>query len=412
MRRTPIPGLVALLLCAPLAAQHAGHEMPPAGPPDPMKAMEAMEPMDHWMTMFHGYAFLNFNRQDGPSGGSEFVSPNHVMVTSMRSLWGGKVSLLGTFTLEPVTIPPEGSLELFQRGETYKGVLLVDHQHPHDLFVQLAAAWERPLSSSARIRLYLAPVGEPALGPEAYPHRLSASENPTAPLSHHNTDSTHISSDVITGGVTVGRVTVEASGFHGREPDENRWNIDQGKLDSYSGRLTVAAPAGFSFQVSSGFRTHPEALEPGNQTRSTASASWQRGDASYFFAATLATGLNQTDEGREWGHLLEWTWKFTGKNFFYGRVEKVDRDVYELLHKQQRPENLPRDRVSVEAVTLGFVRNLPSVPGTETGVGADLTFYWFPSRLDSAYGSHPVSIHGFLRVRFGSHGGGHGSMGM
>ena len=407
MRVMLLTGLGCLLLCAPMAAQHAGHEMPPAGPPDPMKAMEAMEPMDHWMTMFHGYAFLNYNHQDGPSGGHEFESQNHLMVTSMRSLWGGKISLLGTFTLEPATIPPEGSRQLFQRGETYKGVLLVDRQHQHDLFVQLGASWERALSPSVRVRLYLAPVGEPALGPEAYPHRLSASENPTAPLSHHNTDSTHISSDVITGGISAGPVTVEASGFYGREPDENRWDIDQGKLDSYSGRLTVSAPTGFTFQLSSGFRTHPEELEPGNQTRSTASVSWETGDPSNFLAATLASGLNQTDDGREWGHLLEWTWKFAGKNFFYGRIEKVDRDLYELIHKEQRPEEIPRERVSVEAATIGFVRNLPILTDTETGAGADFTFYRFPSRLDPVYGSHPVSFHGFVRIRFGSHGAMH-----
>lgn len=370
-----------------------------------MKMMEAMEPQDRWTTMFHGYVFANVNRQDGPSGGQEFDSQNHLMLISMRRLWGGKISLLGTFTLEGATMPVEGSRQLFQRGETYKGTLLVDRQHPHDLFVQIGAAWERQLSSSARIRFYLAPVGEPALGPAAYPHRLSASENPTAPLSHHNHDSTHISSDVITAGFTYGAVTIEGSGFHGREPDENRWDIDQGKLDSYSGRLTVSAPAGFSFQVSSGLRTHPEELEPGNQTRSTASVSWERGDSSSFFAATFVSGLNQTDDGREWGHMLEWTWKFGGKNFFYGRVEKVDRDLYELVHKQQRPEDIPRERVSVEALTFGFVRNLPILADTETGLGADFTFYRFPSSLDPVYGSQPVSFHGFVRVRFGSHGG-------
>jgi hypothetical protein len=365
--------------------------------------MEEMEPT-HWMTMFHGYAFLNANRQDGPSGGREFDSQNHVMLVSARRLWGGKLSLLGTFTLEPATLPPEGSRELFQRGETYHGTLLVDRQHPHDLFVQIGAAWERGLAPGVKLRLYLAPVGEPALGPVAYPHRLSATENPTAPLSHHNHDSTHISSDVITAGLTAGVLTVEASVFHGEEPDENRWDIDQGKLDSYSGRLTLAPAGGFSFQVSSGYRKRPEALEPGNQTRSTASLSYQRGDAENFFAATLVSGLNQTDDGREWGHLLEWTWKFGAKNFFYGRLEKVDRDVYELVNKRQRPEDIPPDRVSVEAATAGFVRNIPVLAGTETGLGADLTFYRFPSRLDSVYGSHPISFHGFLRIRFGSHG--------
>lgn len=380
----------------------------PAQPsnPDPMAMMEEMEPMDHWMTMVHAYAFLSVNRQGGPSGDREFESENHLMVVSARRWAGGKLSLFGTFTLEPATIPPRGSAELFQRGETYRGVLLVNRQHPHDLFVQLAAAWEKALSPLLKIRLYLAPVGEPALGPVAYPHRLSASENPTAPLSHHNQDSTHIAADVATLGVTAGVFTLEGSAFHGREPDENRWDIDQGRIDSYSGRLLVRPVPELSLQASSGHLEHPEAIEAGNQTRTTASASYQRGDASGFLAATLAVGENRTPEGPEWGKLFEWTWKFAGKNFVYGRVESVDRDAYELAHKRQRPEGVPPDRVSIQAATLGFARDFPWLSEVETGLGADVTFYRFPSRFDSVYGDRPVSLHGFLRIRFGSHGNG------
>jgi hypothetical protein len=205
--------------------------------PDPMARMVEMGPMDHWMTMAHGYAFFNANRQGGPSGGREFESQNHLMTMAMRSWAGGKLSLQGTFTLEPATIPPEGSRELFQRGETYDGVLLIDRQHPHDLFVELAAAWEKPAGGAGNLRFYLAPIGEPALGPVSYPHRLSASENPTAPLAHHNQDSTHIAADVVTAGWKYAIFEIEGSVFHGREPDENRWDIDQGKIDSYSGRL-------------------------------------------------------------------------------------------------------------------------------------------------------------------------------
>src|SRR5262245_20748410 len=100
--------------------------------------------------------------------------------------------------MEPATIPKDGYPELFQRGEASKGTLLVDRQHPHDLFVQLAAKWDRSLSQRTSLGVYLAPVGEPAVGPTAYPHRLSASMNPLTPLAHHNQDSTHLSADVVT----------------------------------------------------------------------------------------------------------------------------------------------------------------------------------------------------------------------
>jgi hypothetical protein len=198
-------------------------------------------------------------------------------------------------------------------------------------------------------------------------------------------------------------MTLEGSAFHGREPDENRWNIDQGRIDSYSGRLTIRSFPGFSLQVSSGHLEHPEAVETANQTRTTASATYQRGDASRFFAATLAVGENRTREGPEWGKLFEWTWKFAGKSFVNGRLESVDRDAYELVHKRQRPGDVPADRVSVQAATLGFTRDFAWLSEAETGIGADVTIYRFPSRFDFVYGSRPVSLHGFLRIRFGSH---------
>src|SRR5438309_5214021 len=141
MKAIPVAFLGLILIAEIATAQPEGHDpaatptpapagtpmtMPPpavSANPDPMAMMEEMEPMDHWMTMVHGYAFLTVNRQGGPSGDREFESQNHFMLMAMRSLWGGKFSLLGTFTLEPATIPPRGSAELFQRGETYRNVL-------------------------------------------------------------------------------------------------------------------------------------------------------------------------------------------------------------------------------------------------------------------------------------------------
>ena len=401
--------LLAAILSAALARFSPAQVTPSAeaGNPDPMAAMDAMEPMDHWMTMVHAFAFLTYNHQAGPSGDQDFESQNHFMLVAMRRWAGGKLSLLGTFSLEPATIPAQGSPELFQRGETYKGLLLIDRQHPHDFIVQLAAAWERTLGEAggARLRLELAPVGEPALGPTAFPHRLSASENPQAPLSHHNQDSTHIAYDVVSAGLTAGIVSLEGSGFHGAEPDENRWNIQAGKIDSYSGRLTLRPLPELSVQLSAGHLEHPEAVEEGDQTRVTASASFERTLPGGYVAATLATGRNQTVDGPEWGTLLEWTWKFCNANFLFGRLESVDRDLYELEHKLQRPEGVPHQRTRVDAATLGYVRDFPGLGAVESGLGGSLTFYRFASRLDPVYGSAPVSFNVFVRLRYGTHTG-------
>jgi hypothetical protein len=409
-RRTIARRTIFLLSMGTALGAPAAHAQQEPLNPDPMAAMEAMEPMDHWMTMGHGFAFFTFNDQAGPSGASDFASQNHFMLMAARRWAGGKLSLLGTFSLEPATIPAGGVAELFQRGETYQNVLIIDRQHPHDFFVELAAAWERTLAPNASLRLYLAPVGEPALGPPAYVHRLSASENPTAPLPHHNQDSTHIAYDVVTAGLSAGMLTLEGSGFHGAEPDENRWNIEQGKIDSYSGRLTFRPAPELTLQISAGHLENPESIEPGNQTRSTASAMYQKSLPGGFIAASLITGRNQTPDGPEWGTLLEWVWKFRDRNFFFGRLESVDRDLYELQNKRQRPEGVPRHRTRVQAATAGYVRDFPWFGKVESGLGGGFTLYHFTSRLEPVYGKSPVSFNVFFRIRFGFHSGMSGDM--
>jgi len=409
IRFAPCVALLLVLTSRALGQEHVHEDAatmaePPSLSPDTMSAMLAADPGEKWLTMVHGFAFLTYNRQSGPSGGEDFESQNHVMAAALHRLWGGKLSLLGTFSLEPATIPRAGSYELFQRGETYNGILLVDRQHPHDLFIELAAAWERRLSDSFALRLYLAPVGEPALGPIAYPHRLSASAMPQAPLSHHNQDSTHITYDVMTAAADWGPLTVEGSAFHGAEPNENRWDIEAGPIDSYSGRLTLRLLPELQGQVSVGHLENPEAIEPGNQTRAVGALYWQRLTSDGFLAVSLISGFNDTEEGREWGSLLEGTWKF-GSNGIFGRVEAVDRDLYELTHKTQRPDGVERVRTRVWAATLGVSRDLPLFPNVATSAGASATLYHFTSRLDPVYDKTPFGFQAFLRIGFGSHGG-------
>jgi len=410
---TTLPLVLAMMVlvsaAAPLCEEH--HHEAAVGSnaetnPDPMAAMKEMEPSDRWATMLHGFAYLTYNRQGGPSGGQQFQSENHFMLMSMRRWWGGKLSLLGTFTLEPATIPLEGYPELFQRGETYKGTLLVDLQHPHDLVVQLAARWDRKLTERVGLGVYVAPAGEPAVGPTAYTHRLSASFNPITPLAHHNQDSTHLSADVVTVSVGVPRVTFEASAFHGAEPDDRRWNLDQGTIDSYAGRVTVKPARGFTFQVSAARREDPEELEEGSQTRQTASLEYIRRLKEGFIASTLIVGRNLLEEGPEWGSGLEATWRFKQKHVLSGRVESVDRDLVELVTKRQRPAGVDPERTVVQAVTAGYARDTRLgifSESAQTAVGAAVTFYKFESALDPVYGDHPISAQVFLRIGFGPH---------
>ena len=117
-------------------------------------------------------------------------------------------------SLEPLTVPGCGYPDLLATGEVCDGHAIVDRQHPHDLIIEAAASYVRPLSANVALQFYGGLAGEPALGPAAFPHRLSAVMNPIAPVSHHWLDATHLTYGVVTGGLIsrrwkVGSVRVQ-----------------------------------------------------------------------------------------------------------------------------------------------------------------------------------------------------------
>ncbi len=372
---------------------------------DPTAAM----PMPGWHLMDLGVARLSFNGQGGPSGRKGGESSNWNMLHVQHGLWGGRLSLMMMNSLEPATFPKAGSQELFQTGETYQGEPLVDRQHPHDFFMNLSATWRRQTGEESALWVQLAPVGDPALGPTPFMHRASAGENPTAPLGHHWQDSTHIAFDVITAGWGWKALSIEGSVFHGQEPDEDRWGIESGKLDSASGRIWLRFCDGWSGQVSYGFLKNPEALEPGDLRRLTASVFYgAAGDRP--FAAMLLWGRNDEEHGVSNAWLLEGAWQMTPLDQVYGRAEYVQKDYALLAFKKHPPDPEPDvpEIADVFALTAGYLRDFELVQGLKTGLGADLTLYSFPSSLKPVYGDFPISGHFFLRLRWGaSHGGGH-----
>ena len=229
-----------------------------------------------WRLMQDGVVAGIFNDQGGPRGDREFFVPNWWMGMLTRDAGRHRVTLSGMFSLDPATVGKSGYAELFQVGEALDGVPLVDRQHPHDFFMQLAAAWRISFSERTSLTFSGGPAGEPTLGPVAFMHRASAAGLPFAPLGHHTFDSTHISFGVAAASLTAGRVTVEGSVFNGREPDEDRWDINLGRLDSYAARVWFRPRDGWEVQVSSGRLREPEELEPGDVTRTTASGTWTR----------------------------------------------------------------------------------------------------------------------------------------
>jgi hypothetical protein len=364
----------------------------------PASVTEPMWKATHsdWQFMVHGTIFIDYNRQGGPRGEGKAESVNYAMFMEQHRLWGGTLLLRQMLSAESLTSPHPGFPELFQTGETYHGEPLVDHQHPHNVFAELAATYTLPLDNKISWLLYGGPSAEPALGPVMYLHRASASENPAAPLSHHLQDSTHTSFGVVTTGFIIDRFKLEASAFNGHEPSEERWSIQLAPLDSWSFRGSVAPMRNWVAQYSYGKLIHPEALEPGDQTRQSASVEYNRPLAKGNWATSLIWGrVQKTFENFPLnGYTFESTLNFLERNYAYTRLELVDKD--ELF------PNLPGyPTYRIGAYTFGGVRDLVHNRKGQIGLGADITFYSKPETLNAAYGVNPVSFHIFLRFRPG-----------
>ena len=435
-------GIVFLILTlAELGfGQHQGHQMPmptptptpgttpgatpeatPAPTPNPTPAtgsgtswQPSSGPMymqhwskDGWLLMFHYNIFTTVNRQGGPRGVTKFESANWFMPMAYHKLGKGTLQLRAMVSAEPFTFPPGGAPLLFQTGETYKGRPLIDHQHPHDLFMELSAQYTVPLGKRGTWFTYVGYPGEPALGPVAFPHRLSAAENPSATLGHHLEDSTHISFGVLTTGVTYRWFKLEGSVFNGREPDENRYDFDAHKWNSRSARLWFVPNSNWAFQISHGFLRSPEGQEPNADIRrTTASVQYNRPFNRGNWSSALVWGRNHLSEPGESrntnGYTAESTVEFLDKNYVYTRLELVDKD--ELLTDADRTalgitEHHPSFRIG--AYTFGGVRDVWTTDKVQLGIGSDLTFYSTPLILDPLYGKNPVSWKLFFRVRPG-----------
>src|SRR5688500_18868294 len=288
----------------------------------PLSALAQSNESKGWNVMQDAVVYGLFNHQGGPRGGTELRVPNWWMGMFSRKVGSSDLTINTMLSLDALTVGKKGYRELFQVGETFNGHPLIDYQHPHDLFMQLAAVWHVPIGARTGLTLAGGPSAEPALGPVAFMHRASALDNPMSPLGHHTFDSTHIAFGVVTAAVDRGPWIVEASVFNGREPDEGRWDFDFGPLDSVSGRVWYKPTPQWEFQVSSGRLVEPEELEHGNVIRTTASASWTNRAGADFTAVTAAYGVNATSHGRRGAALLEAT-RWRSALALYGRAELV-----------------------------------------------------------------------------------------
>jgi hypothetical protein len=338
-----------------------------------------------WELMAHSNGFTQFLYDAGDRGSDQLGSINWFMGMAHRSIGGGRVGLRGMVSLEPWTIRGCGYPDLLATGERCDGRPIHDRQHQHDLFMELAAQYDRPLRGTVRWRVYGGPIGEPALGPVAYPHRISAMPNLLAPIAHHWLDATHITFGVVTGGVYGNRWKAEASVFNGREPDEERTDFDLAALDSASARLWFLPTANLALQISAGQLTEAEPSEargPGiDVTRVTASASYHRAfREGSIWASTVAWGRNAESEHATNALLLETNLTFDERNTWFGRLEAVEKSAHDLV--------VPGEGAfTVGKLQGGYIRYLSTWMGLKPGLGVSAYAGLVPGSLKPAYGS-------------------------
>lgn len=394
------------LIEAQLHHTTSGTSIEPASTPVPM----LMSSHGTWTLMLHGNAFITDNQQHAtaPRGTDKLFSTNWFMPMAQRQLGHGQLTLRAMFSLEPATITGRQFPELFQQGETAFGKPIIDGQHPHDFFMELAAIYDIKLNEHMLLSFYAAPIGDPAIGPIAYPHRLSASEDPLAALGHHQEDSTHIAFNVITTAFTWHSLRFEQSGFHGAEPTEQRWGFQPSPnghaIDSYASRITFSPTANWTSQYSIAHITSPEALYSGeDQQRQTASIMYNRPIPTGNWSNTLVWGRTKslTDSSKENSYLLESLLQFHSRNYLWTRIENAARSNELLITPgNPLPPNFEESPIGhVAAYTLGYDYDFHIAPHLLAAPGVQLTAYTVPTSLIPAYGHHPFGVAFFVRIR-------------
>jgi hypothetical protein len=366
--------------------------------PDETPMYAWMRHANNWNFMGHGALFFRQNFQnlnnDYKRGGRQFDVPGWVMVMAQRKIKNnGLFMARAMFTTDAPSMGGSGYPLLFQSGEAYKGQPLVDRQHPHELVSELGMGYTQRITPGFDISLYVGYPGESSIGPTAFMHRTSSMNNPDAPLGHHWQDATHITFGVATLGIRYKKFKLETSRFKGREPDENRYDFDQPKFDSYSYRLSFAPSKNWAMQVSGAHLKSPEELDPDhNVNRATASVIYSSSkNSDRIFTSALIWGLNKADH-QEYSLLWEGNYQMK-RGAVYSRIESVQKSNHELDIAATLEEIY-----NIQAITLGGVYKLAGWFNTDISVGYQVTRNFIPDSLNFFYGSNPLSMQVFMRV--------------
>jgi hypothetical protein len=373
--------------------------------PDSSPMYGRMFMFDENMLMLHGAIFPRYTNVSTRRGDDRIDAPNWIMAMYSHPL--GDTAQFGArlmMSLDPLTEGGRGYPLLFQSGESWHDQPLHDRQHPHDLFDELSmsfssriAGFDRDLSAY----FYFGYPGEPALGPPTFMHRPSAMDDPDAPIGHHWQDSTHVTFGVATLGAQwsrFGGMKIEGSVFTGREPDEDRYDFDRPRFDSFSGRISWNPTKNLALQASYGYIKSPEALEPDlKRHRTTASVIYNLplGHDSNWSNSFVWGQNHDTGEGKTQSFLIESDYQ-RGRDTVYLRWERVEKSGHELvLNPADESDIFP-----VSGYTVGYVRDLSHGNGLDIGLGTQFTINDRPDGLDRYYGDDlGYAFEFFLRIR-------------
>jgi hypothetical protein len=373
--------------------------------PDATPMYAYMKHANKWNYMLHGSIYLRYTAQnfnnDGRMGSSaKFSVPNWFMGMAQRQVGkNGLLNVRAMVSLDRLFDGGAGYPLLFQSGETWNGEPLINRQHPHDLVSELSVAYTQRISEKVDVSIYVGYPGEPALGPTAFMHRMSAFNNPDAVLGHHWQDATHITFGVVTAGVRYGKFKLEASSFTGREPDENRFDFDKPRFDSYSYRLLFNPSANWALQVSRGFINSPEPLEPDEDVkRTTASVqhSANLNGKNKWISSTAVWGLNNAGGHHKENSLLLESNVQLNKWAVYGRYEWVQKSSAELGLTWY--DFVLKERFPISLFSVGINRQVASFGKTLLQAGGQIGLYTTDKLLESPYGKSPLSGQVYLRL--------------
>ncbi len=379
----------------PMTREASGTSWQPEGAPHAAR----MRQLGGWHVMTHGSLDLIYDDQGGARGRSELFGSGMFMATAQRPWQSGTFGLRAMLSPDPLLMGKDGYPLLLQTGETADGrTPLIDRQHPHDLFMELAVAMSQPIDQHSSAFLYLGLPGEPALGPPAFMHRFSAMANPEAPLAHHWLDSTHVTFGVVTAGYVRRQWKLEVSAFNGHEPDENRYDIEVRKLDSSAARLSWNPSGRWAAQVSYGRLRSTEQLEPGvDADRATASVSYHRAMTAFGGAqwqGTLAWGRNDKHPGKATqAFLAESALEWRRRHTLFGRLEVVGKD--ELFDHDDPRHGRTFD---VNKLSIGYAHAWPLQPAVQLSAGLVVTQNLIPRTLAEVYGDDPRAVMAFARL--------------